>query len=176
MIRPSCLFLPLAAALLLPGCSATGDYPSLAHRDVERISGTAEAAEAVPAPAPPMAPADAGTEAQIASLVARARAAHQRFLGERRGTERLVAQAGGAAKGTENWSVAISALSALESARNDASQALASIDTLFAAERLAHYEDETGNFQAIAAARDTVTGWVDEENRTIEALARRLGA
>ena len=43
----------LVAPALLAGCAADTDrYPSLAIRDVERVSGTFEVAEGDPAPAP----------------------------------------------------------------------------------------------------------------------------
>ena len=86
-----------------------------------------------------------------------------------------MSQAAGSAMASENWSVAMAALAGLEAARNDASLALTQIDDLYVAERNAHYEDETGNAQALAEARDTVTALVEEQNRTVDALARRLG-
>ena len=142
---------------------------------MERIAGAAEpVAPPVAEPAAPL-PADADTQTRIAALVARAEAAHRRFAGQRGTAERLVAAAAGSAMASESWSVAMAALAGLESARNDASLALTQIDDLYVAERNAHYEDETGNALALAAARDSVTAMVEAQNRTVDALARRLG-
>lgn len=175
MFRSARLILPALAAPFLAGCAATGDYPSLATREVERIAGSALPADAEPAPPAAPAPADAGTQARLRALVGKASNAHQRFLGQRGDAERLVARARGSAQASENWSVAIAAISGLEAARNEASLALADLDAMFAAERLGHYNEETGNALAMAEARDTVTGWIDSQNRAIDALARRLG-
>jgi len=127
-------FLPTATvaaalALSLSGC-ASADYPSLAIRPAERISGTAQ--PVTPQPAPPTAPVvpSASVSGRAAQLVAQAQAAHRRFLGRRAETERLVGSARGSTVASEAWSVATIAVSGLESARSDAMIALAELDGL----------------------------------------------
>ena len=175
-MKPAIALFPLMLdALSLPGCATSRDYPSLARREVERIAGAAEPVAPPAAEPAPAVPADADTLTRIRALVARAEAANRRFTGERGAAERLVSQAAGSAMASESWSVALAALAGLEAARNDASLALTQIDELYVAERHAHYEDPTGNAKALAAARDSVTAMVEAQNRTVDALARRLG-
>ena len=128
--------LALGAALLAGCASDAGDYPSLARRPVERISGTAPvvAPEPVPNPPPPLSPELAARLAQLGNQVV---AAHARFTETEPRARRLTAAAGGAAVASESWAVATVALAQLESARSEAMIALADLDALYAAARIA---------------------------------------
>jgi hypothetical protein len=164
----------LVLPLVLAGCAATSDYPSLERRPAERASGTATP---VTPEAPPVAPAPPSPEltSRLAQLVEQARAAHQRFAARRGGAERLVASGGGGAPGSEGWSLATVALSDLESTRSDVMIALAELDQLYGSEAVA--SAETGNralIEPIAAARDQVTALVDEEDRVLAGLRARM--
>jgi len=164
--------LPVFAALTLSGCAASGDFPSLARRDVERDTASAEAA---PAPAPPaITPPGATTTAQVAALVDRARAAHGRFAGVRGRAESLVAAARGAAPGSDAWSIASVAIGELDAARGATALPLSELDTLYTAERAAHFQSETGDALAIEAARQTVAALLAEEDRALAGLSSRL--
>lgn len=167
--------LPLAAAcLILSACATDVDYPSLARRDAERITGTLPPVDAEPEPPAPLPPPDAVISAQLSQLVEKARTAHGRF-GEKRGrAERLVGQAAGSAMGSESWAVASIAVAELESALSDAMIAMAAIDEIHAADALAHYNTPSGDAPVIAAARDQVMDWIEEQDRTLDALSGRL--
>src|SRR5688572_266348 len=71
------LLAALACACTAACASAPGDYPSLAIRDAERVSGTLQPAEPyVPTPVAPVVLANAQ------ALVQQAGAAHESFLGQ----------------------------------------------------------------------------------------------
>jgi hypothetical protein len=165
-----------ALALLLPlaACSAAQDYPSLARRPAERMTGSAQA---VTPEAPPPSPAPLSPEltTRLAQLVEQARTAHERFAAKRANAERQVAAGGGGAPGSEGWSVATVALSELESSRSDAMVALADLDQLYTTETLA--ASQTGDeskVMAIAAARDQVTALISEEDDVLARLRGRM--
>lgn len=175
MNRASALLSALALPLCLAACAGSArNYPSLALRDAERITGTAEPAEAeaTPAPAPP---ASAGLKGQIAGLVDSARQAHDEFLASQEGTEQAISAASGAASASESWTQAQVALAGLESARSNAVISLTELDQLYAVERVASPDAPTPSALAIAAARDEVSGWVEAESTVIADLRSRIG-
>jgi hypothetical protein len=166
--------LPLALILTLTACAAAKDYPSLAPRPAERMTGSGQAvtSEAPPAPLAPLSPQ---LTTRLAQLVERARAAHQRFTAKRGNAERLVAAGGGATPGSEGWSVATVALSDLESARSDTMVPLADLDELYAAEAIAASQSgDQSKVTAIAAARDQVTALIGEEDDVLARLRGRM--
>lgn len=172
-LRPR-LFAALCTSLLAGACASPGDYPSLARRDAERFPQTAEPV-AMPAPtAPGQALPDPALVAQLGRLEDRARTAHAQFLRERTRTTALVAAGAGSARGSESWSVATVALSSLESARSETMIALADLDSLLAADRVAHPNEQSGDGVAIAASREKVIQLVAEEDRVLAGLASRL--
>ena len=163
---PSSLTL-VCGALALSACAAdTVNYPSLARRDAERISGTSAVATPIPAAAAP----SAEVKARLPQLVARAKEAHSRFAAHRARTVDLVSAATGAAVASESWSVATIALADLESARSDAMIALADLDQLYTEARI-----EGADSSAIADARNQVTAMVGEEDSVLASLHGRLG-
>ena len=156
--------LPLA---LLAGCaSSTGDYPSLAIRDAERIAGTLEPAQPEPYVAPPPPPAVLG---QLDALAQLANGAHEAFLAEEPRASAAVGEARGAAIGSENWAIAEVALADLVSARSRIMEPLADVDRL--------YVDATveGNaLDSIAATRDAMEAQLAAEDAAIERLQQGL--
>ncbi|WP_296679070.1 hypothetical protein [Novosphingobium sp.] len=160
--------LPVAAlSLILSACAKDqGEYPSLARRPVERISGTAPvvapAEVAPPAPSPELS-------GNLEQLVAKARAADARFRDNAPRARALVSAAAGAAVASESWSVATVALADLESQRSQAMIALADLDALYAAEGI-----KLADTSAIAAARDQVISIVGEEDTVLNGLKSRL--
>lgn len=164
----------LMASIPLSACATKVDYPSLARRDAERITGTAQPAPQTPVlpPAPP--PPDAQLSARLSHLVEQARAANGRFNGQRGQTERLVAQGAKSAMSSESWAVASIALAELESSRSETMIAMTTIDEIHAADALAHYNTPSGDGPAIAAARAQVTGWIEEQDALLEVLGRKL--
>ena len=157
------LLLSLAApSLLLGGCAAgpAGDYPSLAIRDAERITGTLS----VPQPyvgAPP----SAAILGQLDALESEADAAHAAFLAEAPRASSIVSAARGAEIGSEAWANAEVALASLTTARSRTMVALADLDRLYVSAAV-----EGGALDAIASVRDEVQAQVAAENATIAAL------
>lgn len=165
----------LLPALLLSACAARSDYPSLALRDAERISGSAEPAPAEsPAPAPPQPPSG-DMVARLGQLVEQARAAHGLFNERRGAAERTIAAGAGAATGSEGWATASVALAGLESARSEAMIALGALDEIYTAEAVtAAGGGSPANRDAAAAAHSEVEGWVAEEDQVLTRLRERV--
>jgi hypothetical protein len=163
----------LVSAGMAASCASGGDYPSLAIRDVERVSRTVEPvtpeASSAPLPAPSTGLAD-----RLAQLAEQARAAHARFLGRGGRARALVSQASGAAQGSEAWALATVALSELEAARGSTSIALAELDALHTADQLRGNGLPTADSPAIAAARDAAAALVEEETRVVDSLRGQL--
>src|SRR5690606_28655071 len=129
---------------------ASGHYPSLARRDAERVTGAAMAASPQPSPMPITVPPSAGLTERLAGLGAQAREAHRQFTTGRAGAEGTIGRAAGAAMGSESWSVASAALAGLEASRSNAMVALAELDSLYAADRVTHFDSPSGDAEAIA--------------------------
>lgn len=160
------------AAILVAGCSAdTTNYPSLAKRPAERITGTSEVVPAQPAPPSPPAPPSAELSARLAQLVSEAEQAHGTFMSRRDDAARLVEGAQSAEVASENWSVAAVALAELEAARSRAMIALADLDALYAAQVV-----ESGEATAIDTARNRVIVLVGQEDAVLADLRGRLPA
>jgi len=157
----------LAFSALLASCAGApeGAYPSLAIRDIERVSGTLAAPEPLPAPEPP-APA---TLLRLDDLTDQASAAHARFLEAAPAAGRLTQEAG--AVGTEGWARGQVALADLQAIRSQAMIALADLDRLYVD---AVTERGGGAVQPIATARDSVGAMIAEEDRVIATLAAGL--
>ena len=168
MHRSSSILILAASALSLAGCANDiAEYPSLARRPAERMSGTAlpVAAGTQPGPAP-----SAEVLGRLDSLVATARAADERFTAREGQARTLVSAASGSTLGSESWAVASVALSQLESARSDAMVTLAELDELYAAARI-----DAADARTIAAARDTVIALVARQDQVVGELGERLG-
>jgi hypothetical protein len=158
--------------MLVTGCTAdTTNYPSLARRPAERITGSSEVVPAQPATVPTPAPPSAELSQRLAQLTAEADEAHRTFLAKRDEAARLVTAAQGAAVASESWSIAAIALAELEAARSRAMIALADLDALYAAERIVG-----GEATAIGAAREQVIALVTEEDTVLADLRGQLPA
>lgn len=161
--------LPLGAA----ACSTTGRYPSLAQRDVERVSGSAAPAQADAEPAiPAMPPASADLVTRLAGLVKVAEGADAQFQANRPAAERAAAAAGDT--GSDSWASASVALARLETSRSAAMTALAELDTLYADAREQSPLEESPSSTAIGEARARVAALVDAQDATLRKLATRL--
>lgn len=173
MTRAKARFLTAFLPILASACASTGAYPSLAEREVERISGsgTPVAGEAE-APAPALPPASADLVTRLEGLVAIARDADRQFQSSRAVAERAVASAGATA--SDSWSSASVALAKLQLSRSQAMVALGDLDTLYADARDAAPTDLTPTTQAIATARDQVIDWVEGQDAVIARLEARL--
>ena len=155
--------LPLSAATLalLAACaSPDGAYPSLAVRDVERVSGSMEVEPAPPPPAP--APA---TLADLEALAENARQAHQRFLDAAPEARSVTNAAAGAPRGSEAWSRAQVAIANLEAQRSQAMIAMADIDRIYVDAATSAIATES-----IRDVRSSIDALVAEEDALIRDL------
>ncbi len=158
-----------ALALLLSACATPdGAFPSLARRDAERVAGTINPPVVTPiAPSPEAA--DPALAARLDQIEARARAGHARFQSRESRARRLVSAARGAAVASESWSVATVAVAELEAARSQVMIALADLDALYTAKRVA------GEAAApIALVRERVTALVMQEDAVLADLGNTL--
>lgn len=168
----ACALAALLVSGLLSGCAADyQNYPSLARRPAERVTGVAEVAPPTVAPQPPAPPPSADLVARLGQLADQAQAAHREFASRQGRAAQLVAAAGGASVGSETWAQASVALADLESSRSQAMIALADLDELYAAERVAG-----GDAATIAATRDRVIGWIGEEDQVLAGLRGRMAS
>jgi hypothetical protein len=157
--------IPVTAFALLAACaSPEAEYPSLAIRDIERVSGTLEVE-----PAPPPPPPSAATLASLDDLAASARAAHGRFLNAEPRARAIAATAAGASRGTDAWARAQVAIADLEAQRSQAMIALADLDRIFVEAATSAQATES-----IADVRGEIDALVAQEDAVIRALLDRL--
>jgi hypothetical protein len=177
MTRAKARFLAMLLPFGMAACSTSGSYPSLALRDVERVSGSATAApgaaqdDAAPA-IPALPPASADLVTRLDGLVKVAQASDRQFQASRTAAERAVAAAGGI--GTDSWSSASVALAKLESSRSSGMGALADLDVLYADARDKAPLDESPSATAIATARTQVADLLAAQDAVIARLSAQL--
>ncbi|PNU04694.1 hypothetical protein [Novosphingobium guangzhouense] len=173
MIRAKARLLVLFLPLGMAACAASGSYPSLAVRDVERARGSAApAAGEAQGTAPALPPASADLQTRLAGLVKVAEEADRRFQSNRPAAQRAAAAAGSTS--SDSWSTASVALARLESSRSSGMTALAELDVLYADARNRAPLDESPEVKAIADARTQVAGLLDAQDKVIASLASRL--
>lgn len=174
--------LPLpGAALLLAGCAAQGDFPSLAPRAVEGERSPAAACAsgcastlAVPAAG---APAPVADDPQLASriseLAQRARSGDREFAELLPEARRSIARAG--SSGSEPWIEAQQLVSRLEAARGPTVDALAELDAL----AVARSEDagtSEGDRQRIVDVAREIRALSEAQRAELDRLSGRLSA
>ena len=157
---PKRLLSALACTCTAACASATGDYPSLAVRDAERISGTLQPSE----PYVPASPSPA-VLANVESLVEQARAAHDSFRTKLGPARSAVQAASGAGFGSERWAVASVAIAGLETERSRVMISLADIDRLHVAAAT-----EGAALEELAAAQDVVSRMAADQTATIDEM------
>lgn len=170
-VRRSQTIKRLVAACCLPvllgGCAAaTGQFPSLAIRDSERVTGSMAPAESAAWVSPAAPPESLG---ELAGLQAQARSAHTAFLARADNARRSVLAGGGAGQGSDAWANAHIALAELQSARTPALIAMAELDAIYTAVMA-----EGAQVEEIAAAREEVLAMVTDEDRLIGELGAEL--
>jgi hypothetical protein len=166
----------LALCTLLGACaSAGGPYPSLAIRDAERVTGSAQPVTGEVAPPLPPPPLDASIGQRIAQTVERARKAHASFTAGIAKAASTISAARGSSASTDTWVSAQVALAELQSLRSDTVIAQADLDGIYAAERLADPERITPTAEAVASALARIADWVSTQDRAIAHLAAQLG-
>lgn len=177
--------LPVVLLCALAGCAASGPYPSLAPRALERdlTGGSAPAGCPVPddvaaalggsAPAPaPVVGSDPALRARVAALIAAAGAGQAEFDALLPQAEAQAARAGSAR--SEAWIEAQQRLSRLEAARGRTVDALSELDVLGirpAAGPAVNDED----YAAVLAAAEQVRLLSEAQDAAIDRVAARLG-
>ncbi|WP_028055859.1 hypothetical protein [Sphingobium bisphenolivorans] len=157
-------------ALILSGCASSfHGYPSLAKRAIE------DAPFAEPAAQPAPAATDAAPSKDIDRLTAQAKTGEAAFDQAYAKADRATRAASGAAVSSDAWVAAQTAISALESARNDSVSALASLDVLLVERNNAIADGKaSGGIEAIDAARASALAIVDGQNDRLDGLKARL--
>lgn len=162
----ACLIAALGCSLGACATAPADEYPSLAIRDAERVTGTMEPAP--PAPyVPPPTPATVVD--RLEQLAGEAASAHQAFVAETPRARSAVAAARSADVGAESWSVAQVAVAGLESSRSRAMIALADLDRLYVDAAVGGEE-----LTRIDAVRERVATQVAEQDATIAGLLGQL--
>lgn len=166
--RPSILLTAIVLCLTAGGCTgASGKYPSLAIRDAERVSGTAQPVDGDPAPVTEMpSPELAG---RLEQLSGDARRAHDSFIAAAPAARSAVSAADGSSVASDSWVAAQMAVAGLEASRSRLLIALAQLDSLHVNAQL-----EGGGKDAVASARDAVDAMAREEDEALAALLARL--
>ncbi len=157
----------IVPAMLLAGCAASSDYPSLAQRPAERIGGTFTPDEAEPAPLPPPPPS-ADLVARLASLQRDAESLNAEFNRAAPAAQRLAAASG--ATGSDSWAVAQVALADLDSLRSRAAIALAELDLLWVDATV-----EGGPQDTIGPVRERVESLIAAQDAVLSRLRARVG-
>jgi hypothetical protein len=157
------LIVSMALPAFLAGCAtSSADFPSLAIREGERVTGTIQPAPGVPWVSPP-APAEA--LGRLGGLEAQAQTAHSAFLSQAQAARGTVAAGRGAEEGSDAWARAEIALASLQSARAPALIAMAELDRIYVG-----VLTEAAEVQEIAATRENVLAMVETEDRLIQEL------
>jgi len=168
----ACLFLS-ALSLGLAACAAgSGNYPSLAKRDAERVEGTALPALPVPRPEQ-AAPGDGKLENRIDQLVGDAKAANTNFEGRSNAAAKAIAGSAGSQPSSRGWIEAQLALADLQSMRSNTVIALADLDTLYAQDRIANAGRVSPATASLQAAREQVGSWVAQQDDLLTRLGER---
>jgi len=159
----------LLATIALAGCSSgSHNYPSLAIRDAERVSGTFSVAPDANDPIAP-APAPANVIESLLQQLALASAAHDNFMQLSGEAERLAVAAIDSDPDSNDWAAAQVALAQLESQRSQAAISLGSLDLLYADASLGFTER-----QQIDAVRDQVLDLVRQEDEVLAQLSSSI--
>ncbi|GGB59574.1 hypothetical protein [Blastomonas aquatica] len=168
--------LSLGVLAMLGGClEPMADRPSLARRDVELRDRQAEAK----APPPPIETiADPVLARDLTGMLARADKAEADFAIARSAAQQATAAARGNAMGSENWSVAQTRISALDTPRRELSQLLGDLEVLYVA-RLAKEaagEVKPGGSAQIDQTRTHVLALVASQDAVINNLKAALAS
>lgn len=161
-LSPLASLLAFALLILAPGCAATGSFPSLAPRAIERELAEADAAEVRPV----LIPDSPELASRVNALLAEAKNGQAEF-------ERAVDEVAGRIRsagpsGSESWIEAQQSLSRLESARAATLGALADLDALGLAR--ASEPTSAADLARIQAAMAEAQGLADAQQEQIERL------
>jgi hypothetical protein len=167
MARPSFLFPSLLALAGLAGCGgASGPYPSLAPRPIEKALGEPTAPPKV-APIPD----DPEVGARVSSFLAEAQTGDRAFRAALPAAAAAVRHAGAA--GSDSWIQAQQALSRAEAAEMPTTRALAELDR-YATDRANARPLSGGDLARLQAATAEVQRLADAEHAEVARLQGTL--
>ena len=169
MIARIAMLFVAAAPLALGACATpSGEYPSLAQREIERGGLVMTPPQTTPAPLP--APTEPAL-AEVRELIETVRTAHSAFLASESAVRSRIDAARGAGSGSEAWALAQVALAGLSTQRSRAMVALADLDRLFIAASTSGESTE-----AIAPVRSEAETMVASEDAVLADLSARLAS
>jgi hypothetical protein len=157
----------LFIAATLAGCAATGDFPSLAPRPIEKTANE----EPVAATAP-IAGADAALLTRVTAIVESGESGHRAFLTEIAAARPAIERGSGTAEGSEAWVAAQQAYTAADAARGALTAALTDLDAL---RREQADNANPGNQAALDQAAQRLGALDAEDNAALAELASKLG-
>jgi hypothetical protein len=154
-----------AAVALAAGCAPQGGFPSLAPRPGEQQDWTEEPVRIAPAVA-----SDAAMRQRLVALRGQAAQGERAFEADYGPAEAAIGRAGG--EGSDSWVEAQQALSRLQAAQSEVTEALDQLEQV----ALARAQEPTNaeDLAAIDAARNAVAGIVAAQNARVARLAGRL--
>ena len=169
MVRSLFLMLPLCCT----ACAMSAvDAPSLGKRAVEDLDFETPVAVAAADPVVALPPTIAGS---VEEARAKSMAAHSSFEKDLPAVRSRVGAAGGAARESEAWVVAQTALAGLEVARAPSVEALSDLDRLYIAQADSELtENRIGGAAIIATVRAQVADQVEQQATAIAALKAGL--
>lgn len=168
MQRRYALTAVIAPALILASCaSASKNYPSLAIRDAERVTGAFVITPPPGTSAP--APLNTAMAGQIDGVVARAQSNHRVFMETEPAARRIILSGADAAVTSNAWAKSQIALGDLDSLRSVTAVALGDLDLMYADATLAFEERDK-----IVAARQQVIDIVREQDRILAQLRGKV--
>lgn len=163
---PFASFLAPASLILMSGCAATGPFPSLAPRAIERELAEADAAEARPV----LIPDNPDLALRVNALLVEAKNSQAEF--ERAADEATDRARTAGPAGSDSWIEAQQVVSRLESARATILRALADLDALGLAR--ASEPTSTADLARIQAAMAEAQALADAQQERIERLESSL--
>ncbi len=152
--------------LILGGCAASGEYPSLARRTYEVAP-----AEPVAAPTPAPVPADAALDNRVATIVGRATAGVAGFDTAAESARAAVISAGSASPGSEPWILAQLAITRAEKLLAPAAEALADLD---AEKRALLISGALSGRESVEAAIAEISALEQRQRERIQALGASI--
>ncbi len=157
-----------AASALLAACAGSGDqYPSLAIRDAERVTGQFNPSSAGDGTSHSTRPSVAAGD--ISRIVDQARESHRNFVAAQPSASRLVSGARGSGSESEARAQALVALADLSSKRSDTVIALADLDLMAAGAAT-----EFSSTQSLGAAQRLVLEFVNAQDAALAQLWEQM--
>ncbi len=171
-------FLTVSIIFGLGACAETGDYPSLARRPIERISGSAAVAPASSANIQPeTTPVSADLASKLSALEVKAHISDSQFRSKLTSSETTIMAGRGTEVASKAWSNAVTALSDLETTRTATAQLLITLDAIEIDNRSSRLNaDQAGSADSrILAVREEMNTIIADEDKKLKSLRLAMG-